>query len=136
MLGLSVLQHLEDLVADQLLALEQLVAQRHDEVAVRVEQVAHVRLGLLEDALDRAARLVVGEHLGDDARACTALATASKLSSVPAMPNEPTICAASVVAFTRSLLGPVPDSPKNSSSAVMPPKLIWIDAISSERVRV
>ena len=52
------------------------------------------------------------------------------------MPNEPTICAASVVAPRRSPPGPVPDSPKNSSSAVMPPKLIWMLAMSSERVRV
>ena len=44
------------------------------------------------------------------------------------MPNEPTICAASVVACARSPPGPVPDSPKNSSSAVMPPNAILIDA--------
>ena len=52
------------------------------------------------------------------------------------MPNEPTICAAIFVACTRSPDGPVPDSPKNSSSALMPPNAIFIMPSSSERVRV
>ena len=43
------------------------------------------------------------------------------------MPNEPTICAAMRVACARSPPGPVPDSPKNSSSAVMPPNAIFIE---------
>ena len=53
---------------------------------------------------------------------------ASNDTSEPAMPNEPTICAAIRVACARSPAGPVPDSPKNSSSAVMPPNAILIDA--------
>ena len=44
--------------------------------------------------------------------------------------------AAIAVACARSLDGPVPDSPKNSSSAVMPPNAMWIATINSERVAV
>ena len=62
--------------------------------------------------------------------------TASNDTSVPAMPNEPTICAAMRVADARSPPEPVPASPKKSSSAVMPPNEIWMDAMSSVRVRV
>ena len=61
---------------------------------------------------------------------------ASNDTSDPAMPNAPTICAAMRVACARSPPGPVPDSPKNSSSAVIPPNAIFIEPTSSERVRV
>ena len=63
---LGLVQHVDDLVADELLALEQLVAQRDHEVAVVVEQRVHVGLGLVEQPLDRRPRVFVGEHLADD----------------------------------------------------------------------
>ncbi len=46
------LEHLGDLAADQLVPLDEGVAQRLDEVAVLVEQRAGVGLLLLQDALD------------------------------------------------------------------------------------
>ena len=73
---------------------QQLVAQRHHEVPVLVEQRVHVGLGLVEQPLDRGARVFVGEHLADDALRDRPASTASNDTSEPAMPNEPTICAA------------------------------------------
>ena len=61
---------------------------------------------------------------------------ASHEMSEPPMPNEPTIWQAAAVATCRSPAGPVPDSPKNSSSATMPPKLIWIITSISDCVLV
>src|SRR3982750_2730153 len=56
--------------------------------------------------------------------------------SEPAIPSEPTIWAAARVAACRSPAGPVPASPKNSSSATIPPMAIWMRAITSVRVLV
>ena len=52
------------------------------------------------------------------------------------MPNEPTMLAASVVACARSLAGPVPVSPMQSSSATSPPSAIAMPDSISLRVRV
>ena len=52
------------------------------------------------------------------------------------MPAAPIIWAATVVAYCRSLDGPVETSPKNSSSATWPPNAIRISAVSSVRERV
>ena len=47
------------------------------------------------------------------------------------MPHEPTISAATLVAYSRSPPGPVDTSPKKSSSAHWPPMAIWISAVIS-----
>ena len=62
--------------------------------------------------------------------------TASNEISDPAIPNEPTIWAASCVAIIRSFAGPVPDSPSTSSSATSPPSAIAIPDSISVLVRV
>src|SRR4051794_10245144 len=55
------LDHAGDLVADELVALEQLVPQRLHHHAVRVEQHTHGLLGTVEHRLDLVTRRVVGQ---------------------------------------------------------------------------
>ena len=62
--------------------------------------------------------------------------TASYEISEPAIPNDPTICAASDVAYERSEPGPVPVSPIPTSSATSPPSAIAIADSISDFVRV
>src|SRR2546429_897063 len=52
------------------------------------------------------------------------------------MPSAPTIMAATSVAYVRSEAGPLPVSPRNSSSDASPPRAIATAASSSERDRV
>src|SRR5438309_276459 len=60
-------QRVDDLFAHELGLFEQLVAQCDDEMAVIVEQHLHVGLCLREQLLDGGARVLVAEHLADDA---------------------------------------------------------------------
>ena len=59
-------QDLGDLAADQLVALEQRVAERLDQVSVVFEQRGDLSLRVAEDRLDALTAFVVTQHLGDD----------------------------------------------------------------------
>jgi GTP-binding protein EngB required for normal cell division len=62
------LEDVGDLLADELVALEQRVAQRLDEVAVRLDERAHARLGLGEEPIDLWSGHRVGEDPADEVR--------------------------------------------------------------------
>src|SRR3954468_10896849 len=56
----------EDLLADELVARDQRVAQRDDDVAVVLEELADAALLLIEDLLDLLASVPVREHTADE----------------------------------------------------------------------
>src|SRR5438105_13663954 len=60
---LGFVQAVDDLVTDELLGSQQLVAERDDEVTVVVEERVGVGFGLIQKLLDGRPRVLVGEHL-------------------------------------------------------------------------
>ena len=122
--GERLLDHLEDLVADQLVALDERLLEGGVDVTVLRQDLEHAFLLGGQDVLDALLAGVVGRtfatRLAPPIGPCD---TASKEISEPAI-ERPTIWAASCVATIRSLAGPVPDSPSTSSSAARPPSAI------------
>ena len=122
-------QHVDDLVADELVALEQLVAQRDDEVPV-ARRAACCTSALAWSSSRSTARAARRRWRApcrrSPARSDRPRPPRTTRASRPCRTSRPS-APRCVVACARSPPGPVPDSPKNSSSAVMPPNAIFIE---------